>query len=95
VPLDEAWPELPAMKAPRLFHKSHCSIAIASTCIVAEVSFGFTTTLGAQAGAQPTSSKTFDFSSDPDFKNYLEVLSQFAKKHRPKAEKQFLHHWLS
>ncbi len=39
--------------------------------------------------AQEPTLRLFDVSSDPDFRSYKEVVTAFARKHRPRAENTF------
>lgn len=39
--------------------------------------------------AQPLEAKTFDIASDPDFKDYKQVVARFAGQRRPRAENNF------
>lgn len=46
-------------------------------------------TVGGQAPARTLDSKTFDVPSDPGFKNYKQIVTQFANKRRPQKENNF------
>jgi hypothetical protein len=45
--------------------------------------------LAAQAASQAPGAKAFDITSDPDFKDYKQVVTRFAEKHRPRKENSF------
>jgi hypothetical protein len=72
--------------------KSNRSIAITTICLISleiAIGLGFPQPFRAQACQQSPDAKMFNVASDPDFKNYQQVVTRFAKKHRPKAENNF------
>jgi hypothetical protein len=43
----------------------------------------------AQAGTEEPDFKVFDLAADPDFRDHKQVITEFARKHRPGAENDF------
>jgi DNA-nicking Smr family endonuclease len=61
----------------------------AGVIIAAIVGLSLILTCKDSAAKQAAASRTFDITSDADFKNYKNLIGQFARKHRPRAANDF------
>lgn len=65
-------------------------IVILMICtILFAIAFGMPLARARQAIRQSFDRKTFDVTTDPDFSDYKQVMSRFAKKHRPEVANNF------
>jgi hypothetical protein len=65
---------------------------LAAACLVffvVAISVVLPPVLRAQTNQQEPDVKVFDLASDPDFKNYQQVLAAYARKHRPRSDNDF------
>jgi hypothetical protein len=57
--------------------------------ILPTIAFGMPLATAPKASQQSADQRTFDIAADPDFSNYRQVMTRFAKEHRPDAANNF------